>query len=378
MATDGKANIGVGSLETAQKTEEALARIEEFYSKTTAFAKENGVTVSILSIKGTDCSLEYLAPVASNTGGFNNIVDPLEIGANLGSILQNPVLATQVRMEVFLHKMLKFRAASKVKGNSKYRTSRDVGNATKETTITFEYSVKKQKPKVENNNNNESSKEEASSSSKVEPLPTSLPFQVQIYYTRLDGSKCLRIITDTKKLTQDRQKAEEAVRVHVVSLHTAQESSKLAQDGNYTKARMKQITTNRLLYRNVAENSKSSVKQREELKMWENNALNMDNVLREARQDEKQRGLRYYSASEDVSSSSSDEEQTGEKVEGGEEGKKNKNKKKEGEEEKIKPLYKDKRRKERKQNRGDVISNNIYQAANPLFSGYTYTPEKKK
>lgn len=34
------------------------------------------------------------------------------------------------------------------------------------------------------------------------------PFQLQIEYTSLDGDKCLRVITQTKPLTKDRELAE--------------------------------------------------------------------------------------------------------------------------------------------------------------------------
>ncbi len=37
------------------------------------------------------------------------------------------------------------------------------------------------------------------------------PFQLQIEYTSLDGDKCLRVITQTKPLTKDRELAERGI-----------------------------------------------------------------------------------------------------------------------------------------------------------------------
>ena len=40
------------------------------------FAKENGVEVSVISIKGENCKLEYLTNIATESGGEVLIVDP--------------------------------------------------------------------------------------------------------------------------------------------------------------------------------------------------------------------------------------------------------------------------------------------------------------
>jgi hypothetical protein len=35
---------------------------------------------------------------------------------------------------------------------------------------------------------------------------TTLPFQVQVYYTRMDGAKCLRVLSENHTVTTDRKK----------------------------------------------------------------------------------------------------------------------------------------------------------------------------
>jgi hypothetical protein len=58
----------LGSLD-GLKTDEQRASAEAFYGKVAAIAKANGVSVSVLSIAGTECRLENLGMVADVTGG---------------------------------------------------------------------------------------------------------------------------------------------------------------------------------------------------------------------------------------------------------------------------------------------------------------------
>lgn len=60
---------------------------------------------------------------------------------------------------------------------------RDVGNVTMETDITFEFEAR-----------------DSQDESKLKIY--SLPFQIQIKFTRMDGTQCLRVITVPKKVTR--------------------------------------------------------------------------------------------------------------------------------------------------------------------------------
>jgi hypothetical protein len=48
--------------------------------------------------------------------------------------------------------------------------------------------------------------------------PAPVPFQVQIEYTNMAGARCLRVITDTRKITRTRQLAEKAADFDTVRL----------------------------------------------------------------------------------------------------------------------------------------------------------------
>jgi len=304
-------------------------------------AKTHGVTVNVLSIKGTDCSLEYLGRVATVTRGYNNVVDPLELEKDFNCILQNKIIATDVEVKMLLPQGLQFRQESNVKGLCAHRS---IGNVTKESAITFEFC-------------------EAATLDKDQHKGF-LPFQVQIFYTKLDGAKCGRFISRCVKLTQSRDEAEKAVNVKVVGMHAVQKASKLAQQGNYTKARMTQLTTNKLLQR-AAQSSTATEKQKQEAKKFAQEAQKMEDALFEVvfwgntKHQEISKGLRYHSEDEDRAS---DQEVDGET---------------EKHDDSHAPFANVSmnafRSKARQMNRNDLVSNVIFQQENPMYSKFSAT-----
>jgi len=69
--------------------------------------------------------------------------------------------------------------------------TRDIGNVTEDYEITFEYTLKKI---------SELAKMEDFDLEKIKELP----FQTQIHYKALDGSRCIRVITEVLNTTTDR------------------------------------------------------------------------------------------------------------------------------------------------------------------------------
>ena len=105
VCTDGLANIGLGAFDEA-KTEEAMAKVDEFYERIGEFAKSKGVTVSIVSIIGDECNLDSLTKLAELTGGNVERVDPASLTKNFANILADPIIASNVVAKVKLHKGL--------------------------------------------------------------------------------------------------------------------------------------------------------------------------------------------------------------------------------------------------------------------------------
>lgn len=185
LCTDGLSNIGLGAFDEIHSKDDEK-KVNEFYETLGEYAKSKGVTVSVISIEGEECKISTLSTLAELTGGTVERVDPIQLTQNFANILQLPVIATNVITRVKLHKGLEFRNEDPVNlSEDKTLMVRDQGNVTEETEITFEYRLKNLKELI-----------------KMDDLDLtqikSFPFQAQITYSALDGSKCVRIISNQK------------------------------------------------------------------------------------------------------------------------------------------------------------------------------------
>jgi hypothetical protein len=66
----------------------------------------------------------------------------------------------------------------------------------------------------------------------------SLPLQVQVHYTKMNGIKCVRIISQAQPITRSRQTAEAEADVSLLGLHAMKHAAVVAQKGDYSKARL--------------------------------------------------------------------------------------------------------------------------------------------
>ncbi len=206
VATDGVANLGVGRLD-------AETPADDFYRRDVAeWSKERGVSINVISIQGENSRLEFLGVAAEITGGTVVVSSPTELTGGVHSALADKIVATGVMIDLHMHRALRLRGPSAALG-----TKRDVGNVTAETSLSFEYTVAGDDPALE-------------------PSRTEVPFQVQIVYRRLDGSRCRRVITRSQKLTEDRAQAEAAANIGVLGMSAMQHSSNLVQGGDYRTA----------------------------------------------------------------------------------------------------------------------------------------------
>lgn len=109
-----------------------------------------------------------------------------------------------------LHKGLEFRNEDPLNlSEDKTMMVRELGNVTDETEITFEYRLKGLKELV-----------------KMEDLDltqiTHFPFQAQITYSALDGSKCVRIISNQQQVSSDRDQLEKNANYKILSTNAIQ------------------------------------------------------------------------------------------------------------------------------------------------------------
>lgn len=75
ICTDGLSNTGLGAFDEA-KTEAEINKVNEFYERVGQFAKEKGVTINLVSIKGDECNIEGLSKLCELTGGQIERVSP--------------------------------------------------------------------------------------------------------------------------------------------------------------------------------------------------------------------------------------------------------------------------------------------------------------
>jgi len=143
ICTDGLANVGLGAFDEA-KTDDEIAKVDEFYERIGQFAKSKGLTVNIVSIIGDECNLDSLGKLAELTGGNVERVDPVSLTKNFANILSEPIIASNVIAKIKLHKGLQFRNEMQEHlSEDMSLLVRDIGNVTAQTEITFEYTLKK-------------------------------------------------------------------------------------------------------------------------------------------------------------------------------------------------------------------------------------------
>jgi hypothetical protein len=146
ICTDGLANVGLGSLENLEppgKIEEA----NDFYLSLGQYAKFNGVSVNLITIKGEECQLGCLMQIAEEAGGGEvDILDPMDLINNFSKLLTKKVIASNVNIKIKLHRLLKFRneipAFFGKNGVDDSTFNRWIGNVTEESILTFEYTFK--------------------------------------------------------------------------------------------------------------------------------------------------------------------------------------------------------------------------------------------
>ncbi|CAM9885732.1 unnamed protein product [Ectocarpus sp. 6 AP-2014] len=299
LCTDGLANVGLGALDDLQNDEQRQVA-ESFYENLGRESSGNGVTIDVVSVDSDACDLENLGAMADVSGGTVTRVKASDLTSNFAGILANPILASQVSVRVTLHKGLKFRNADV--GAEVNTLDRDIGNVTRETELNFEYQVRSRTERralgIEDNGiissptvrietppNAADPTPGAGAGAGAAAVPTppplppaaaaaapptspapaaetpraALPFQVQVRYTRLDGTKCLRVLTKTQRVTKSKAAAERSMEMAVVAGHASSASGVLASKGAYQSTRVTMRAWNNLMSRNQTRETRAQV-----------------------------------------------------------------------------------------------------------------------
>lgn len=159
--------------------------------------------------------------LAELTGGNVDRVDPVQLTNNFANMLSQPIIASNVITKVKLHKGLQFRYENDENlSEDKTLLVRDIGNVTETCEITFEYTLKK-----------------ITDLARMEDVDLSqlkeLPFQAQIEYKALNGNKCIRVITNHQKISNDREELEHGADFRILGQNAIVKSSNMAKAGNH-------------------------------------------------------------------------------------------------------------------------------------------------
>eukprot|EP01125_Pyxidicula_operculata_P019969 TRINITY_DN7271_c0_g2_i1.p1 TRINITY_DN7271_c0_g2~~TRINITY_DN7271_c0_g2_i1.p1 ORF type:complete len:1174 (-),score=286.61 TRINITY_DN7271_c0_g2_i1:74-3595(-) len=220
LCTDGLANVGIGNLDVILPEERAL--IADSYVNIANVAKQSGITINVVSIRGDDCAMEHIGSLADITHGLVDIVDPVELGTGSIHGLHKPILATNVEILVKTKQGL-------LMSNGSSTQSETLGNVTADSDVCYSYFP--------------------TSRIKQDESIKELPFQIQVRYSKPDGRRVMRVITSKLPIIRDRDQAEQSCNHDILSCYAVRESATLAQLGDYQKARVNLISAQRLLQR---------------------------------------------------------------------------------------------------------------------------------
>jgi len=221
MCTDGLANVGLGSFEG--KSEAEIEATLKFYKQIGDIAEDSNVRVNVVSILGEECKLTALSEITERTSGEVLRVNPENLTQEFSNILSNPVIATQVTVKLMLHRGLKFRNEEEHDLNDDQTVmTRKLGNVNEDTEFTFEFAKRETEELVKRGIS-------------VEDIEK-LPFQTQIYYTTLDGMKCIRVTTEIVEISEKIEEVEKEADIAILGVNAARQASRLAKAGDYRAA----------------------------------------------------------------------------------------------------------------------------------------------
>uniref|UniRef100_UPI0037E8F33F circularly permutated Ras protein 1-like isoform X2 n=1 Tax=Semicossyphus pulcher TaxID=241346 RepID=UPI0037E8F33F len=238
ICTDGKANTDLGNLEVEDNDARTLLSSTIFYQDLGEYAANQGVTVSVLSIEGTDCRLDELGRLADRTGGRVVIASPNRLHPEFEHIIENRTIATHCTVSLLLPQSLCVRGEKE----SGHKGTREVGNVDPDTEITFQFGA------------NEQETDAPASGSRVS-------IQLQVRYRQRNGQMKLRLITSDREVTDDSSAALSSLSLAIIQLNSSQASAALAVRGRFLDARREGELQRKLIERAIEHNRSAEDKQ---------------------------------------------------------------------------------------------------------------------
>ncbi|XP_027899629.1 circularly permutated Ras protein 1-like isoform X2 [Xiphophorus couchianus] len=238
ICTDGKANAKLGNLEDEDNDARALLSSTIFYQNLGESAATQGVTVSVLSIEGTDCRLDELGRLADRTGGKVVIASPNQLHSEFEEIIENRTVATHCAVTLLVPKSLRLKGEREVG----HKGTREVGNVNTDTEVTMQFGAQQH--------------------TEVAPpaCGSRVAVQLQVWYRR-NGQALLRVFTAEREVTDDSSAALSSLSLAIVQLSSLQASAALAVRGRFLDARKEGAEQRRLIERAIEQNQRAEDQQ---------------------------------------------------------------------------------------------------------------------
>ena len=223
VLTDGLANVGLGALDG-----NAGRGAPEEYSVMGRLGRENGVRVSVVSMRGDDIKMEAVGSVAASTGGSVDIVDATSLQSTLESMAA-PTVGTDVRLTLRCGRgVMLFDPAT---GESGSVLTALLPSVKRDSDAVFGYRV---------------------ASDVTEG--SQLFFQTEIQWTALNGDVFSRVHGQTVEATRDRARVEKSSSLAMPAVVALRECAMMASAGDQRvqEGRIVLISTMRMLQRGMA------------------------------------------------------------------------------------------------------------------------------
>ncbi|KAM4624267.1 circularly permutated Ras protein 1-like isoform 1-T2 [Polymixia lowei] len=238
ICTDGKANTELGNLEVEDNDARTLLSSTIFYQDLGEYAASQGVTVSVLSIEGTDCRLDELGRLSDRTGGKVVIASPDKLHTEFEEMIENRTIATHCSVTLLIPTTLCVRGERE----AGHKGTREVGNVAPDTEITFQFGANEP-------------------DSAAPPPGSRVSVQLQLRYRRRDGRRMLRVLTADRDVTNDSSAALSSLSLAIIQLNSSQASAALAVRGRFLDARREDETQRKLIERALEHNRNTEDKQ---------------------------------------------------------------------------------------------------------------------
>ena len=242
LCTDGLANEGIGKIE--EENEKEFEKTKEFYENIGNEALEKGISINLITFKDQHSGIEILMKIVEKSGGEIMRVTPEQIVEDFSDMLESNTIGMNAILEIKLHNLLMFRNENKeVLSNDDSNYKKLIGNIRSDMIDYFEFKFKKAKLISDMNININQIKK--------------IPIQCIIEYTDKNNGKYIKVFTDLKTVSSNKEEILKQADFDVVSGNAIQKSANLAKEGKLKDAQVNSMAWKKFLNENQNINKNS-------------------------------------------------------------------------------------------------------------------------